>query len=1195
MAPENKKYSKPSLYRHLRGNGGSPDSDPKYASSTTTYSDPFSDSQQGTDYSSQTDTNYNPWDTQKKDLFFEPSANEKFFFPQPEVGSLRKGSKNSMELSRELSNGKKFPKASKARRYWLLISKIFTFFIPDMLLKLGGKKSVDSRQSLREKITLFLFVAIVSLLFVVWVEFVPFTFCTPYNLFSPEVLGGSKYVAINGKVVDLSHSVSVVGEEVRRYLGKDVSLMFPSFTLLARTKGATEYPDPEINRCIQNLTRADNWLEKRIFNDPGYLVTNQKLTECPSPTDRSKSSTHCFYNASVRHEVAKATIGDLVFDYSILGNNDPTLPQLAYMIVNGHLYDMSDFIKYSSTTGSSFRSWNPKGIDPDSLLFPREVTELIFEHVGEDATGPFSRLAQGEVYLRCMDKLFYKGSVKETVLPQCGAFNPILWVTFGLPFLFLTICTVASLLMFPDKSKIHPSSTCIVMVPCYCEDQQTLKLSFDSVARSDCHDSSKLLMVICDGIFTAPGNTMSTHQIVLDILGFSGPEPDLKAYISLGEGNKNINLAKVYSGFYECGTHRIGYVVVVKYGNPMEIRNSGNRGKRDSILVMWNFLEGLLDPDNKLTPLEYELYHHINHVIGVDPRSFQYALVLDADTNIGGGTLSRLIARMENDQGLMAISGHAKPSNPTDSFATMLQVYPFFMSHYVKPAFESMIGGVTFLHGPCTMYRIKYPDNKPCVVDTTTIIGFSTPRPNTMHMRNTLLLGEDSFFSVILLKAFPHLRFGFESSAICYTKLTPRFSVFLGQQGRITSAAFHSYFELARVYGKTLLGSIYQFITVMKLLSYMFMPVFLGYLYYVIIRSVVTDETAYLIVGTSLICMFGFNAMMLAVRGQLGTIFWLVFSIIFSLPFYCFVIPLYSLWYSDNCMWVDTVKTNSKSIRRKHGILDDTNSQYKVSMQISLLTIAEYDELENEDEDDDSLLEEVHYGHPQRLISLGDTTTLSSATSQLQSDRPEDMANLAKHVDQRAEEILISIPQIEHSSRSKVKKEHHFSSASNKNLDSNVPLSLSCSPKSPGRLSHVTSSSMMQSEYSTDYTRSSRTFSYYSHQLDAVTNDAESQPSSRPESDRSSNRDHSHLLNGTTTGSKVALVQRLLREEIYYFLKEANLNAITRRDVKERLFEHFGDAVTIYNDYIHDCIEEFTLERLALLPSTTSPQSPSTP
>ncbi|KAK9762881.1 hypothetical protein K7432_010931 [Basidiobolus ranarum] len=844
------------------------------------------------------------------------------------------------------------------------------------------------------------------------------------------------------------------------------------------------------------------------------------------------------------------------------------------MIVNGHLYDVSDFIKYSSAVRSSL---NPKGIDSDSLLFPRDITEFIFEHVGEDATNSFNRLENGDVYLRCMDKLFYKGSVKEVISPRCSTFNPILWITLGLPFMFITMYTVASLLQFPYKGKILASSNCIVMVPCYCEDQQTLKQNFDSVARSDCHDSNKLLMVICDGIFTTPGNTMCTHQVVLDILGFSGPEPELKAYISLGEGNKNINLAKVYSGFYECGAHRIGYVVVVKYGNPMETRNSGNRGKRDSVLVMWNFLEGLLDADNKLTPLEYELYHHINNVIGMDPRSFQYALVLDADTYVAGDALPRLVTRMENDEKLMAISGHAKPSNPTDSFITMLQVYPFLMSHYFKPGFESMIGGVTFLHGPCTMYRIKYPDNRPCVVDTTTIIGFSTPRPNTMHMQNTLLLGEDSFFSIILLKTFPHLRFGFESSAICYTKLSSKFSVFLGQQGRITSAAFHSYFELARVYGKTFLGVFYRILTGMKLLSCMLMPIFLFYLYYAVIRSVATDETAYLIVSTTLICMLGFNVMILAARGLFASIFWLIFSLIFSLPFYCFIIPLYSLWYSDNCTWVDTVPTNSKSIRRKHGILDDTNSRYKVSMQISLLTIAEYDELENDDES-------FTYSASAGDSSIGPADTVPGI--QIQSHRPEDMSNLAKHVDQKAEEILISIPFEKQPSR------NHLSTSSNKN---DIPLSLSCSPKSSGRLSQVTYSSLQQSEYSTDYTGSSRTFSLYSHQLDAVTNDTASQSQSRPDSDRSSNRDHSHLLNGTTNGSKDALVQRLLREEIYYFLKDSNLNTITRRDVKEHLFDHFGDAVTIYNEYIHDCIEEFTLERLALLPSAGTPQSPVSP
>ncbi|ORY08401.1 hypothetical protein K493DRAFT_250389, partial [Basidiobolus meristosporus CBS 931.73] len=752
----------------------------------------------------------------------------------------------------------------------------------------------------------------VSSLFVVWVEIVPYSYCTPKQLYSPEELSGSKYVAINGKIADLSHSTSTVGEEVRRYLGKDVSPMFPSFTLLARTRGATEYPDHEINRCIHNLTKADNWLEKRIFNDPGYRVSNQKLIECPGPADRpmvqpTRASTHCFYNISVRFEVAKATIG---------GNDtclDSDTPQLGHMIVNDHLYDVSDLIKYSEA-------------DPDARLFPRDVTDLIVQHVGQDATEPFSKLEHSDIYLRCMDKLFYKGTVKEVVYPRCNSFNPILWLTLGLPFMILTTYTVVALLEFPHKGKLMPSSNCIVMVPCYGEDQLTLKLNFDSVARTNLDDSNKLLMVICDGVFTPPGSTVYTHQLVLDVLGFSGPEPELKAYISLGEGNKNVNLAKVYSGFYSCGTHRIAYVVVVKCGNPMEIRYAGNRGKRDSVLIMWNLLEGLLDPHNKLTPLEYELYHHINNVIGMDPRSFQYALVLDADTYVTPGALSKLIDRMDQNQQLMALSGHVKPANPSDSFITMLQVYPFFMTHHFKPAFESMVGGVNFLHGPCTMYRIKFADNKPCVVDTSAIVGFSTPRPNTMHLQNTLLLGEDSFFSVILLKTFPQLRLGFESSAIFYTKLTPIFSVFLGQQGRATSAAFHSHFELARVHR----GLIHQVVTGVKLLSHMVMPVFLLYLYYVVIRSVATDELSYLVVGATLLCMLGFNVMILAVRGMFSSVFWLVFALLFSLPFYCFIIPLYSLWHRDDRRWVDTIPTGAKSIRRKHGILDDTSSQYKV-------------------------------------------------------------------------------------------------------------------------------------------------------------------------------------------------------------------------------------------------------------------------
>jgi chitin synthase len=46
----------------------------------------------------------------------------------------------------------------------------------------------------------------------------------------------------------------------------------------------------------------------------------------------------------------------------------------------------------------------------------------------------------------------------------------------------------------------------------------------------------------------------------------------------------------VYAGLYECSGHVVPYVVVVKVGKPTERPKPGNRGKRDSQMLLMHFL-----------------------------------------------------------------------------------------------------------------------------------------------------------------------------------------------------------------------------------------------------------------------------------------------------------------------------------------------------------------------------------------------------------------------------------------------------------------------------------------------------------------------------------------------------------------------------------------------------------------------------
>ena len=70
-------------------------------------------------------------------------------------------------------------------------------------------------------------------------------------------------------------------------------------------------------------------------------------------------------------------------------------------------------------------------------------------------------------------------------------------------------------------------------------------------------------MIVCSG------NDRPTSRIVLDILGADpNLDPEPLSFMSLGEGAKQYNMGKVYSGLYACAGHVVPYLVVVKVGKP---------------------------------------------------------------------------------------------------------------------------------------------------------------------------------------------------------------------------------------------------------------------------------------------------------------------------------------------------------------------------------------------------------------------------------------------------------------------------------------------------------------------------------------------------------------------------------------------------------------------------------------------------
>ena len=86
---------------------------------------------------------------------------------------------------------------------------------------------------------------------------------------------------------------------------------------------------------------------------------------------------------------------------------------------------------------------------------------------------------------------------------------------------------------------------------------------------------------------------------------------------------------KLFASFQAERANR--YVVIVKVGKPTERSKPGNRGKRDSQILLMHYLNRV-HFDAPMSPLELEIYHQMRNVIGIDPAFYEYIFTVDADT-----------------------------------------------------------------------------------------------------------------------------------------------------------------------------------------------------------------------------------------------------------------------------------------------------------------------------------------------------------------------------------------------------------------------------------------------------------------------------------------------------------------------------------------------------------------------------------
>ncbi|CCH44935.1 chitin synthase [Wickerhamomyces ciferrii] len=469
----------------------------------------------------------------------------------------------------------------------------------------------------------------------------------------------------------------------------------------------------------------------------------------------------------------------------------------------------------------------------------------------------------------------------------------------------------------------YPLAHVMTLVTCYSEDEEGLRTTLDSIATSDYPNSHRLIVILCDGLIKGSGNDMTTPEIALNMMTDFSVEPEnVKPYsnVAVAQGEKRHNMSKVYSGFYKYDSstvpvekqQRVPILTIVKCGTPKEATSAkpGNRGKRDSQIILMSFLQKITF-DERMTELEYDILLNIWRITGLLGDMYEIVLMVDADTKVYPDALTHMIGSMVKDPEIMGLCGETKIANKRQSWVTAIQVFEYYISHHQAKAFESVFGGVTCLPGCFCMYRIKAPKSAdgywvPILANPDIVERYSDNVVDTLHKKNLLLLGEDRFLSTLMLKTFPKRKQVFVSKACCKTVAPDKFKVLLSQRRRWINSTVHNLMELVLV--NDLCGTFcfsMQFVIGIELVGTLVLPAAISFTIYVIIVAIVSKPTPVMSL-ILLALILGLPGLIIIITASRTSYLIWMFIYILALPIWNFVLPAYAYWKFDDFSWGET-------------------------------------------------------------------------------------------------------------------------------------------------------------------------------------------------------------------------------------------------------------------------------------------------
>lgn len=588
---------------------------------------------------------------------------------------------------------------TSGRRIWVFIVWTLTFWIPSPLLRFVGRmRRPDVRMAWREKLVLVFIIFLMNAAIIFWIIFFGKLLCPnkdkawASNEVSTHQGTNDFWVSIHGKVYDISDYWRRQHSDTNTKTSEDLMLPLAGLDM-------DQYFVPPLNLACRGLGIAER---TRLLANNSDELQGFAVHVSGFYGDRS-SVLHNddWYWTNFEPTIKEYYHGDLVFDTSKVkseGKNE----QHQWARYGNLIYDLTDYFWTQEQTPGvdTYEFLNEKVSDLWKNNPGQDIKKLL-DVVIEESLGNDTEHASIINSWTCIQNIAYKGKTDFRDSAQCQVNN---WILLAFTIILCAVILVKfiSALQFGSKKRPSPQDKFVIcQVPAYTEGEESLRKALDSLTALQYDNKRKLICVICDGVIVGQGNDRPTPKIVLDILGVDPKvDPPALPFKSVGSGSEQLNYGKVYSGLYEFEGNVVPYIVIVKVGKESEQTKTrpGNRGKRDSQILLMSFLNRV-HHRSPMSPLELEMFHQVNNIIGVDPELYEYLLMVDADTCVSEDSLNRLVSACAHNAKIAGICGETSLQNDEKSWWTMIQVYEYFISHNLAKAFESLFGSVTCLPG----------------------------------------------------------------------------------------------------------------------------------------------------------------------------------------------------------------------------------------------------------------------------------------------------------------------------------------------------------------------------------------------------------------------------------------------------------------------------------------------------------------